>query len=192
MTDNKIANSGTETKNQPSGQAEPTKGAQRPRHRIIATAAIVAVLASGAYVVWRLFFAKPKLPASIVALSGRIEGDDSAVSPKATGRILEVRFREGDSVKAGDTIAVLSNDQVRAREEQARAAVSIAEARGQSARDQIAVLEQQLQQNQLQAAQSKVDAEGRVRQAESDLAAAEADLAQQEAAYQIAAFDRDA
>jgi len=34
-----------------------------------------------------------------VALSGRIEGDDSAVAPKATGRILEVRFREGDSVR---------------------------------------------------------------------------------------------
>ena len=49
-----------------------------------------------------------------------------------------------------------------------------------------------MQQNQLQTAQSKVDAEGRVRQAEAELAAAEADLAQQQASYQIAAFDRDA
>ena len=87
---------------------------------------------------------------------------------------------------------MLSDEQVRAREEQARAAVSVAAARGKAARDQIAVLEQQLQQNQLQTAQSTIDADGRVRQAEGELAAAEATLAQQEASYQIASFDRDA
>jgi HlyD family secretion protein len=70
--------------------------------------------------------------------------------------------------------------------------VSVAEARGKAARDQIAVLDQQLQQNRLQTAQSKVDADGRVRQAEGELAAAESTLAQQEAAYQIASFDDDA
>ena len=45
---------------------------------------------------------------------------------------------------------------------------------------------------ELQTEQSKVDAEGRVRQAEAELAAAEAELAQQEASYQIALFDNDA
>jgi len=44
----------------------------------------------------------------------------------------------------------------------------------------------------MQTEQAKVDAEGRVRQAEADLSAAQADLAQQEAAYQIAEFDREA
>jgi len=34
----------------------------------------------------------------IIGLSGRIEGDDSAVASKTSGRILEVRVREGDSV----------------------------------------------------------------------------------------------
>ena len=153
---------------------------------------VVAALAASAYFVWRTFFAQPKLPDSIVALSGRVEGDDSAISPKTSGRILEIKFREGDAVKADDVIAVLSDEQIRAREEQAQAAVSIMEARGKAARDQIAVLQQQMEQNQLQTAQSKVDAEGRVRQAEAELAAAEAELAQQQASYQIAAFDRDA
>src|SRR4029077_17096624 len=124
--------------------------------------------------IWRAFFAKPGVPENIVALSGRIEGDDSAIAPKTTGRILEIRFREGDSVKGGDIIAILSDEQIRASEEQARAAVSVAEAKSKAARDQIAVLEQQLQQNQLQTSQSRVDAEGRVRQAEAELAAAEA------------------
>ena len=69
--------------------------------------------------------APPKIPRSMVALSGRIEGDDSAVAPKTTGRILEIRFREGDSVKAGETIAVLDDEQVFARADQARAAVTV-------------------------------------------------------------------
>jgi len=166
-------------------------GAPRSRRRIVFLA-VVVVIATGAYFAWWAFFATPKLPESIVALSGRIEGDDSAIAPKTSGRILEIRFREGDSVKAGEIIAVLSDEQVRAREEQARSAVLVAEAKGKAARDQSAVLAQQLQQNQLQTAQSKIDADGRVRQAEGELAAAEATLAQQEASYQIASFDRDA
>jgi HlyD family secretion protein len=173
-------------------QAAPQKDAPRSRRKIVLAVVVIVALAATAYIVWRTFFAKPKLPDSIVALSGRIEGDDSAISPKTSGRILEIRFREGDAVKAGDVIATLSDEQIRAREEQAQAAVSIMEARAKAARDQIAVLQQQMEQNQLQTAQSKVDAEGRVRQAEGELAAAEAELAQQQAAYQIAAFDRDA
>jgi HlyD family secretion protein len=176
----------------PDANREPPREAPHSRRTIALAAAAVLALAAGGYIVWRVFLAKPELPDSIVSLSGRIEGDDSAISPKSTGRILEIRFREGDAVKAGEVIATLSDEQIRAREEQAQAGVSIMEARSKSARDQIAVLEQQMQQNQLQTAQSKVDAEGRVRQAEGELAAAEADLAQQQASYQIAAFDRDA
>jgi len=170
--------------------AAPAPRRPRSRRRIILLAIILA-LAAGAYLVWRAF-AEPPLPDSIVALSGRIEGDDSAIAPKASGRILEIHVREGDSVKAGEVIAVLSDEQLRAREEQARAGVSEAEARTKSARDQIAVLEEQLQQNQLQTTQARIDAQGRVSQAEAELAAAEADLAQREASYQIASFDKEA
>lgn len=169
----------------------PPAVASQSRRRLI-WLVIAAVLAFGAYFIWRIFLTAPSLPPGIVALSGRIEGDDSAIAPKTTGRILEIRFREGDSVQSGEIIATLSDEQIQAREEQARAAVSVAEAAGNSARDQIAVLQEQLQQNRIYTGQSKLDAEGRVHQAEAELAAAEADLAQQQAAYQLAAFDRDA
>src|SRR3984885_4427509 len=109
----------------------------RPRRTIILAAVAVVALAAGAYIVWTVFFARPALPDSIVTLSGRIEGDDSAISPRSTGRILEIRFREGDAVRAGDVIATLSDEQIRAREEQERAGLSIMEARSTSARDQI-------------------------------------------------------
>jgi HlyD family secretion protein len=163
---------------------------QRRRRVRIAIGAVLLIVVG--LVIWRVFFATPALPASIVAVSGRIEGDDSAVASKTTGRILEVRVREGDNVNAGDIIAVLDDAQIRAREAQAQAALSGAEAKGEAARQQIAVLQQQLDQSQLQVGQSKFDTEGRVKQAQAELAAAQSDLAQQQAAYQIASFDKDA
>jgi HlyD family secretion protein len=152
----------------------------------------IIVLIAVAIVVWRVFFATPALPDSIVAVSGRVEGDDSAVASKTAGRILEVRVREGDTVNAGDIIAILDDAQIRAREDQARAALSQAESKGAAAREQTAVLQQQLDQSQLQVGQSKLDTTGHVKQAEADLAAAQSELAQQQAAYNIAAFDKDA
>ncbi|HEY4838873.1 MAG TPA: HlyD family efflux transporter periplasmic adaptor subunit [Candidatus Acidoferrales bacterium] len=194
MADEKIMNSSAEPNkpaNTPNGGA-PATPAPAPRRRFIRILVVAAILVVAGIFIWREFFAAPKIPDSIVVLSGRVEGDDSAIAPKTTGRILELRVREGDAVKAGDIIAILDDEQVRARENQARAVLTEAEAKERSASDQIAVLREQMSQNQLQTEQSRIDAGGRVRQAEADLAAAEADLAQQQAAYQIAAFNKDA
>ena len=169
---------------------EKTKQAAKRRRLILMIVAGVVLIGAG-ILIWEIFFA-PRIPASIVPVSGRIEGDDSAVASKTTGRILELRVREGDSVNAGDTIATLDDAQVRAREDQARDALSEAEAKGAAAEEQIAVLEEQLQQSRLQVGQSKLDTAGHVGQAEADLATAQSELAQQQAAYQIAEFDRDA
>ena len=162
--------------------ADALEAAATKRRRTIRIAIGVALLIVVGLVIWRVFFSTPALPASIVAVSGRIEGDDSAVASKTTGRILEVRVREGDSVTAGDIIAILDDAQIRAREAQAQAALSGAEAKGDAAHQQIAVLQQQLDQSQLQVGQSKFDTEGHVHQAEADLAAAQSDLVQQQAA----------
>ena len=162
----------------------------RGRRRVVVFA-LIAVVAVAAVVAWRTYFSVP-VSNDVIALSGRIEGDVSMIAPKSGGRIKEIRVGEGDIVKAGDTIAVLDDEQVRAREEQARAALGQAEARANSARDQVAVLQERLVQAQLGAEQSKVDASGRVSQADADLAAAEAQLAQQEASYQLALFDKEA
>jgi HlyD family secretion protein len=162
----------------------------RPRALRILLIAVVAFVA--AFAIWKIFFSTPSLPDSIIALSGRIEGDDSAVAAKTAGKILEVTVREGDSVSAGQVIARLDDAQVRAKEDQARAALANAQAKAQAARDQIQVLQEQLRQNQLQTGQATTDAEGRVRQAQADLAVSEADLTQQQAALRLAEFNRDA
>jgi HlyD family secretion protein len=175
------------------GQPEAVAHVQvRPRSRRLLIPLIVLVAVLLAFFLWREFFAAPSVPDSIVALSGRIEGDDSAVAPKTAGRILEIRVREGDTLKAGEVIAILDDEQVRARERAAGSALGAAEANARTARAQIAVLEQQLRQNHLLTDQAKLDAQGRVRQAEADLAAAQADLAQQQARYDLSLFDKDA
>ena len=175
-------------------QADATVGLQpsEARQRRIVIIVSGVVLIAAAIFIWKVFFAATGVPDGVVAVSGRIEGDDSAVAPKTTGRILEVRVREGDTVNAGDTIAILDDAQVRAREDQARATLLEAEAKGKAAQEQIAVLQEQFEQSRLGLGQSKLDTEGRVRQAEADLATAQSELARQEAAYQIAAFDKEA
>ena len=153
---------------------------------------IILLLAAGALVFWRVALAKPDGSANTIVVSGRIEGDDSAVSSKATGRLLEAKVREGDEVKAGDVIAVLDDQQLRDREAEAQATLAQAGAKLEWARKQVSVLGQQLEQSSVETGQSKVDANGRVNQAQAELAAAEAELAQQEAAYKLALFDKDA
>jgi HlyD family secretion protein len=181
----------------PPAPAKPSETAEQQqagssRRRIIVALVIAAALGIAGFAIWKFFFAQPKQPDNLVVLSGRIEGDDSAVSPKTSGRILEIHFREGDLVKAGDVIAVLDDRQIRAREEQAQAALAQGEARLRSAHQQVAVLEQQLLQAELTTEQSRTDAEGRVHQAEAELASAEAELAQQQASLQLALFDKEA
>jgi HlyD family secretion protein len=176
----------------PVSGAQPPEENKAPRSRIVRIVLIAGIVIAAAFIIWKIFFAAPSLPASIIALSGRIEGDDSAVAPKTSGKILEVTVREGDTVTAGQVIARLDDAQVRAREDSARAALANAQAKMQGARDQIAVLQDQLRQNELQTGQSTMDAEGRVRQAEADLTAAQADLVQQQAALRLAEFNRDA
>ncbi len=141
--------------------------------------------------VWKNFIQQPAVPGNIIQLTGRVEGDDSSISPKVAGRIVDIRFREGDQVKAGDIVATLDDTQLRSRVDQARAAVVEADARVRLSQQQTAIFQDQLQQSELQTGQSRLDSDARVRQAESEVSAAESLLAQQEATMKLAAYDRD-
>lgn len=149
----------------------------KPRVRVLLVAIVIAL---AAVAVWRVFFAGSPMPENVIALSGRIEGDDSALASKSAGRIREIRVREGDTVGRGQIVAVLDDAQ-------AQAAVADARARVAAARREIAVLQAQLRQSQLSAEQSAPDVQGRVDQAQAQLAAAQAQIAQQQAAYGLAA-----
>ena len=61
-------------------------------------------------------------------IQGQVEVSEYRVSSKVPGRILEIRVKEGDFVKAGDTLAILDAPEVRAKIEQARSAENAAAA----------------------------------------------------------------
>jgi HlyD family secretion protein len=164
---------------------------RRPPRAILVIGALL-LLGLAAFAAWWLLLAPPSLPPGVIAVSGRIEGDDAAVAAKTAGRIRGISVREGDQVSAGQVIAVLDDEQVRAREQQAQAAVRQAQARARIARHQITVLQEQLRQSEFGVEQARADAQGRVDEAEARLATAEAQLAQAEATHEQARWDREA
>ncbi len=66
-------------------------------------------------------------------IQGQAEVTEYRVSSKVPGRILEFRVREGDTVKAGDTLALIEAPEVHAKMEQARAAEDAAQAQSRKA-----------------------------------------------------------
>ncbi len=150
--------------------------------RVVVTTLVVALLAVAGFYVWRTFFAV-STPPNVITLSGRIEGDDSAIASKQPGRLLAVNFREGDSVRAGEVIATLDNAQ-------ATAVVADARARMQAAMNQTGVMSAQLRQAQLSTGQAQGAVSGTAAQAESQVAGAQAELARAKSAYQLATDDK--
>ena len=144
----------------------------------IAIAALVVVLL---VVGWSIYSARSHGPDNVIDLSGRIEGDDSAVASKQPGRVASINVREGDDVTASTVIATLDSDQ-------ARAAVADAQARVSVAQRQVPVLEAQQRQAQLATQQSAVGSNGNIGEAQAEVAAAQSQLAQAEAAYKLAAY----
>ena len=61
-------------------------------------------------------------------IQGQVEVTEYRVSSKVPGRILELRVKEGDFVKEGDTLAILDAPEVRAKMTQAQGAESAAAA----------------------------------------------------------------
>lgn len=160
--------------------AKPVSAPSAPRFPRRTPLAGLIILAVIALVVWRAFFAGARIPDNVVTLSGRIEGDDSALASKQPGRIVDVRVREGDVVRQGEIIATMDDAQ-------ARASLLDASAKSRAAAGQITVLQAQLHGAQLAGEQAGADVEGRLAQAGAEVAGAQAQLQQADAAYRLAA-----
>ncbi len=158
--------------------AVPVKAKTRRKPPVQALIPLILIAGVGTW--WYVNRPVP-LPHNLIAVSGRIEGDDSAVASKPGGRLVEIKVREGDHVKAGDLIAVVDDAQVRAREDQARDALQQADAQVLVQQGQIPVLEQQLEQSRLAVGQAHLDTEGKVFQARQQVLAADANIHQAEA-----------
>lgn len=67
-------------------------------------------------------------------VQGEADADEYRVSSKVPGRLLELRVKEGDTVHAGDTLAILEAPDVSAKLSQAEAAQQAAQAVSEKAR----------------------------------------------------------
>ncbi|SRR5579883_635245 len=140
------------------------------------------------YAMWRL---QPQPAVNVLKLSGRIEGYETEIGVKRSGRIESITVREGAAVKKGQKLIKLddSNDQL--LQEQLRGAqaqVSSQEADEQRliseverVKGTIEQVESQIREAQLNLQQSRGDTQGRIDQAKSNVAAAKAQLLQAQA-----------
>ena len=81
---------------------------------VVAVAAGVAVLAL-----------RPTIPPRII---GMVRTTEIKIEPEVSGRIAALPFKAGDRVSAGAVVAELSNPELAAAVEEARAAVAVAQA----------------------------------------------------------------
>jgi HlyD family secretion protein len=154
----------------------PPKPKRRPDPRILLL--IGAIVAVG-YLTWRYFAAQSA--ANLLQISGRIEADETDIGAKTGGRITKILVREGDPVKAGQTVAEMEDLEVDAQLRGAAAQVSTAKQEAAQAKADIAVAESRIQESAANLEQAKVDSRGRVDQATSTVDAAKAQLNQAKA-----------
>jgi membrane fusion protein, multidrug efflux system len=112
------------------------------------------------------------MPQSITAV-GSVRSDESVtLRPEVTGRIAEIRFKEGQHVAKGAVLVKLDDSVTGADAEQARANLWLAKSKSERAAE--------LHQKGFVSAQAKDDAEGGLRVAQATLQSAEARLAKME------------
>jgi HlyD family secretion protein len=106
---------------------------------LVAAALIVAL-----YLAYGWWVDSNRLPEGLIQASGRIEADDVTVASKFAGRVEQLLAREGDVVTAGQMVVVLDDVQVRARAEQATAAVDASWAQVKAAESALAAFKQEV------------------------------------------------
>jgi HlyD family secretion protein len=99
----------------------------RKNNMLLAFVAVIALLILMGLLGW--FFLRPQ--AEII--QGQVEANEVKVSGKVPGRILELRVKEGDTVRKGDTLVVLDSPEIAAKLEQAQAAEEAAQAQNSKA-----------------------------------------------------------
>jgi HlyD family secretion protein len=144
----------------------------------------LAIVAIGVAIWW---FERPR-PQTLV-LTGTVDGNEVVVGSKITGRIVSLAVDDGQWVKAGDLIAVLDQDELRADQGAAGHAIAQARASAQQSAAETELLQNTLpakvRQAEAQMAQTQAQrqqAQAQVSQTQAQLRQAQAQVAQTQAA----------
>jgi HlyD family secretion protein len=102
---------------------------QQHNNILLAIAGFVAVVAIVALIGYFTF------DRSVDQIEGEVEVSEYRVSSKVPGRILEIRVKEGDYVRVGDTLAIIDAPEVWAKQSQAKSAEDAASAMSEMAQN---------------------------------------------------------
>lgn len=151
------------------------------KRRVILLALLVAIILA----IWW----EERPHAQTLVLTGTVDGNEVVVGSKITGRIVKLAVDDGQRVNAGDLIAVLDQDELRADQGAASHAIAQARANARQAAAQTQLLETTLptkvQQSSAQVEQTQAQLQqnrAQVAQAQAQLQQAQAQVAQTEAA----------
>jgi HlyD family secretion protein len=142
--------------------------------RAILLLLIVAVAAG----VW--WWAERPRPQTLV-LTGTVDGNEVVVGSKITGRIVTLAVDDGQWVKAGDLIAVLDQEELRADQGAAGHAIAQARATARQSVAQTALLEHTLPTKVRQAEAQLAQTQAQLQQAQAQVAQSQAQLQQAQA-----------
>jgi HlyD family secretion protein len=121
--------------------------------------------------------------------SGRIDGDVVDLSTKRSGRIVEIKVREGDTVKAGQVLVVLDSEQDEASVDQQKAKLISDKRNVDQLRRQLDTYKEKIRQSQLYVEQSKSLSPAQVKEAEANVATSKAELVRSQAELEQSRID---
>src|SRR5208283_3118725 len=126
---------------------------------------LLLLIAAIAVAIWWVERPRPQT----LVLTGTVDGNEVVVGSKITGRIVSLTVDDGQWVKAGDLIAVLDQDELRADQGAAGHAIAQARASAQQSAAQTELLE-----NTLPAKVRQAQAQAQLRQAQAQVAQTQA------------------
>ena len=130
--------------------------------------ALLVVAIAGA-----IWWAQRPRPQTLV-LTGTVDGNEVVVGSKITGRIVSLTVEDGQWVKAGDLIAVLDQDELRADQGAAGHAIAQARANASQSMAQTVLLENTLPTKVLQAEAQVAQAQAQRQQAQAQVSQSQA------------------
>jgi HlyD family secretion protein len=124
-------------------------------------------------------------------VSGRIDGDSVDIASKRPGRITEITVREGDSVEAGQVLAVISSPQDEARYGAQKARVLSDQRKVEQLQRQLKTYAEKIRGSQISVEKAQTDAPAQVKTAEANVASSKAELARSEAELKQSQVDAE-
>src|SRR5208283_546590 len=138
---------------------------------------LLLLIAAIAVAIWWVERPRPQT----LVLTGTVDGNEVVVGSKITGRIVSLTVDDGQWVKAGDLIAVLDQDELRADQGAAGHAIAQARANAQQSAAQTELLQGTLPTKVQQASAQVGQTQAQFQQNQAQIAQAQAQLQQAQA-----------